>query len=277
MRYTREDKERLLADWVESGMPVAAFCRRPGTPGRNTMREWLRLAGEGRLSIPEREVAGKAGPRAPWQRYGEGTRAEAVRLVRAGSRPCDVARRLGVSGGGVVRSWVRKASGAGTTPWKGAVRMDVAESERVAELERELAERDREIDVLREMVCDPKAGDPGSLSNSGKAELGERLRAERGWRLRDVLTCLRISKSSYEYARRANEARGARRAEVDALVAGAFEASGRTYGYRRVWAALGGAASQREVRDSMRRQGLRARRPRARRPWSSYGGEVDEC
>ena len=56
MRYTREDKERLLADWVESGMPVAAFCRRPGTPGRNTMREWLRLAGEGRLSIPEREV-----------------------------------------------------------------------------------------------------------------------------------------------------------------------------------------------------------------------------
>lgn len=276
MRYTREDKERLLADWVESGMPVAAFCRRPGTPGRNTMREWLRLAGEGRLSIPEREVAGKAGPRAPWQRYGEGTRAEAVRLVRAGSRPCDVARRLGVSGGGVVRSWVRKASGAGTTPWKGAVRMDVAESERVAELERELAERDREIDVLREMVCDPKAGDPGSLSNSGKAELGERLRAERGWRLRDVLTCLRISKSSYEYARRANEARGARRAEVDALVAGAFEASGRTYGYRRVWAALGGAASQREVRDSMRRQGLRARRPRARRPWSSYGGEVDE-
>ena len=135
--------------------------------------------------------------------------------------------------------------------------MDVAESERVAELERELAERDREIDVLREMVCDPKAGDPGSLSNSGKAELGERLRAERGWRLRDVLTCLRISKSSYEYARRANEARGARRAEVDALVAGAFEASGRTYGYRRVWAALGGAASQREVRASMRRQGLR--------------------
>ena len=218
MRYTREDKERLLADWVESGMPVAAFCRRPGTPGRNTMREWLRLAGEGRLSIPEREAAGKAGPRAPWQRYGEGTRAEAVRLVRAGSRPCDVARRLGVSGGGVVRSWVRKASGAGTTPWKGAVRMDVAESERVAELERELAERDREIDVLREMVCDPKAGDPGSLSNSGKAELGGRLRAERGWRLRDVLTCLRISKSSYEYARRANEARGARRAEVDALV-----------------------------------------------------------
>ena len=284
MAYSKEERERILADLRESGMTCSAFARRPGSPSAGTLRDWRRLAERGELDPPERPVRGGARGRPKHKHYSEETRAEAVRLVRAGNRPGDVARRLGVLDAARVRAWVRKAAGEGTRPQRGAVRMEAGAQERIAELERELeAERARN-DVLREMMCDPKAGDPGSLSNGGKAELGERLRADLGWRLRDVLTRLRISKSSYEYARRANARRAGRASEVDALVASSFAGSGRTYGYRRVWADLsasgaepaGGPVSQREVRSSMRRQGLRGRRPRARRPWSSYAGETDD-
>ena len=138
--------------------------------------------------------------------------------------------------------------------------------------------------ALRELMRDPKAGDPASLSNSRKAELGERLRRGCGYRLRDVLTLLRISKSSYEYARRANEARGERSERVARRVRRAWEASGRTYGYRRVWASVRSGAdglppegvSQLEVRRAMRAAGISGRRPRAGRPWSSYAGETDD-
>ena len=77
---------------------------------------------------------------------------------------------------------------------KGALGADDA-----AELERLRLE----VAVLREMVSDPKAGDPASLSNRRKAELGERLRRDYGFPLSRVLTFFRISKSSYEYGRRA--------------------------------------------------------------------------
>lgn len=286
MAYPKEEKERILADLRESGMTCSAFARRPGSPSADALRAWKRLAERGELDPPERPVRGDARGKPKNARYSDETKGEAVRLVRAGNRPGDVARRLGVPSADLVRTWVRKAAGKGRTPVKGAVRMDVgtdADGGRVAELERELEEERARNEVLREMMCDPKAGDPGSLSNSGKAELGERLRADLGWPLKDVLTRLRISKSSYEYARRANGRRAGRDAEVDALVASSFSGSGGAYGYRRVWADLaasggrpaGRPVSQREVRASMRRQRLRGRRPRARRRWSSYAGEPD--
>ena len=199
--------------------------------------------------------------------------------------PAAVARRLGVASGDVVSSWARRAAGGATMTPRGAVRMDGdAAAARIAELEAELAEERMRNAALRELMRDPKAGDPGSLSNSRKAELGERLRRGFGYRLKDVLTLLRISKSSYEYARASSARAEARAAEVSARVRRAFEASGRRYGYRRVRAAIssgadGGApmgVSEREVRRAMREGGMRPARARRRPAWSSYGGEPDE-
>ena len=88
----------------------------------------------------------------------------------------------------------------------------------------------------------------------------ERLRRERGVSLRWVLTFFRISKSSYEYAR-AHPLRPGR-PDVDVLVREAYDASGGTYGYRRVraWAAARGeGVPERAARRSMREQGLVAR------------------
>ena len=129
----------------------------------------------------------------------------------------------------------------------------LAEAEgRIAELEARLEEAEMQGAVLRELMRDPKAGDPASLSNRRKAELGERLRRERGISLARVLT-----------------------EEVDAAVLASFEASGGTYGYRRIAAETG--LPQRVVRESMLRQGLVARDSRRRRRWSSYAGEISDA
>lgn len=168
-------------------MRVAVFCRRPGAPSSRALSRWLRQEAEGLLEPPARAVGGSAAGRPKYKRYSEETKAEAVRLVRAGNKPADVARRLGVlSGATLVRTWVRRAAGEGTSPQRGAVRMEAAAQERIAELERALDEERARNEVLREMMCDPKAGDPARLPDSGKAELGERLRADLGWPLRDV-------------------------------------------------------------------------------------------
>ena len=262
--HSREDGERILADLAASGLPVAAFSRLPGSPSRGSLRAWRGQAERGEPDVPGREVRGRCG-HAKHARYPEATRREAASLARGGMRPADVARRLGVSSGGVVASWLRGAAGGGSiAPGKGAVRVDGAAAEaRVAELAEERLRRD----APGELVRDPKAGDPASPSNSQEAGLGERLRRGFGYRLADVLALLGISKSSCECAGRVRHA---------------FEASRRRCGYRRVGASvLSGsdglpptAVSEREVRRAMREGGMRPVRTRRRR-WPSYGGETD--
>lgn len=282
--YSKQDKERILADLAASGLTEAAFSRLPGNPGRQSLRSWRREAERGELDVPVRSVRGRC-EHTKHARYPEATKREAVSLVRKGLRPSEAARRLGVASGGTVSSWVRKAAGSANMAPKGAMAMDAgAMEEKIAELESELAESRMQLDALRELMRDPKAGDPENLSNSQKAELGERLRRGYGYLLRDVLTLLRISKSSYEYARHANERRERRALEVSARVRHAFEASQRRYGYRRVRASIRSGAdglppmevSEREVRRAMREGGMVPVRTRTRRHWSSYAGEPDE-
>lgn len=285
--YSKEEKERILADFFESGMTEKAFSDLPCRPSRMSMRRWRAAAERGELEVPERRVAGRV-DHERYARYPAATKAEAVRLSRAGMPNGDVARRLGISSPSVVAGWVRRAGGRGNMyPAEGGGMADGAPRTR---LERECAEKDAiiaeleaRLDVARAMISDPKAGDPASLSNRRKAECGERLRRERGWSLAKVLTSLKISKSSYFYALRASERDEGRAAAVDLRVARAFASSRGAYGYRRVRAcaaagADGGepmALSEREVRESMARQGLVARRGRGERAYSSYAGEPD--
>lgn len=302
--YSKEDRERILADLEESGMPLATFARRPGSPSRASLSAWRRQAEAGGLDVPAREVRGRAA-HDRHARYPEATRREAVSLVRRGMRPADAARRLGVSSGDVVSSWLKAAERGMMAP-KEAMPMDGkargdrptrAELEaRLAEAEGLLAESEMDRRVLQELMRDPKAGGLGSLSNRQKTELGEKLRQAYGYSLRQVLRCLSISKSTYEYNRRAiaRDAEAAR-AEAEAWEAAgeaprginervreAFEASGRTYGYRRVHAQLRREeeelglprASEREVRDAMREGGMRARRTaKARRGGAGAGAD----
>lgn len=229
--YSKEDRERILADFRESGMPLATFCRLPGKPSRNSLRSWRDAADRGELDVPAREVRGRC-EHARHKAYPEETKREALRLLARGMRPADVARRLGVASGGAVASWARKR---GRMPPKEAVPMaDEDARARIARLEKELARSRMQVEALKEMVRDPKAGGPASLSNRRKAELCERLRRERGFPLKEILAFLSLPKSSYEYARRSLARNARREEEVAERARSVFEASGRTYGYRRV-------------------------------------------
>ena len=88
----------------------------------------------------------------------------------------------------------------------------------------------------------------------------EALRAE--YKLCEILSVVGMAKSSYEYARNA-QAKGEteERAAARKAVVEAFEASGGTYGYRRITAVAG--AGERTVRDIMRDEGLVAREEEA--------------
>ena len=132
--------------------------------------------------------------------------------------------------------------------------------------------------MLLRAVLDDLKGEgsrPGSMSNRRKCELGERLRAATGLPLREITAFLRISRSSYEYhrARLGRDKYAPLRADVRRV----FEESGRSAGYRPVWARLrreGARVSEKVVRRIMREEGLRPLYLRGRRRWSSYAGEA---
>lgn len=287
MTYSDEDRGRIIADYRESGMSLKRFCEQPCRPSRHSVAAWITEAERGVLDVPERRVRGRV-DHAKHARYPAETKAEAVRLARSGMPHGDIARRLGIRSRSAVGSWIREADGCAAIPVSKGAGMAAKASK--SQLERECAEKDARIaeleaslDVARVMIGDPKAGDPASLSNRRKVEYGERLRRENGWSLRKALTSFRISKGSCFYALAAIGRDEGRREEVDGRVAHAFADSGGIYGYRRVRACAASGAdgaepmplSEREVRESMARQGLVARRGRPEAKYSSYAGEPD--
>lgn len=278
--YSEEDKRFYLRKMRSEGLCPTEAARLWGVPSRLTLAKWLREEREGKLEVGEVKVP-HACPHKKHQLYPEETKREALRLVSLGKPRRDVARMLGLRSAQTVANFERQARERGTIV---AEATGMTEGGGAAAGDGELERLRLENATLREMLSDPKAGDPERLSNRRKAELGERLRRDYGFPLRRILTFLRISKSSYEYERRALARPRPADAGFDARVAAAFRLLHGTCGYRRVRAAMlrgaagveAGPAPERRVRDSMRRQGLHARRGRRRRPYSSYEGEFGD-
>ena len=134
-----------------------------------------------------------------------------------------------------------------------------------------------ELDVRQatlEIVKKDPGADPELLTNEEKAAMVEALRAE--YKLCEILPVVGMAKSSYEYARNA-QAKGEteERAAARKAVVEAFEASGGTYGYRRITAVAG--VGEWTVRDIMRDEGLVARAAKKKQRYSSYEGEISEA
>lgn len=278
--YTDEDKVFCVKRMWAEGLTPTAASRLWGAPSRRTLAAWEKEALGGGLAVEAPRVPG-ACRRAKHARYPEETRAEALRLLGLGKPTREIARALGLPSGSVASRWAAEA--------RRRAKMDpeaiAMGKEKGAPAPRE-AELDRlrmECAVLREMLSDPKAGDPARLSNRQKAELGERLRRDYGFRLRRVTAFLRISKSSYEYERRALAAPRRDDGALAARVARAFASLGGMCGYRKVAACIRAGADgeppapapERRVRRAMREGGMSARGRRAGRRFSSYAGEVD--
>lgn len=281
--YSKQEREHILSDFHASGLSPRRFSALPGSPSYGSIRCWLKQEEAGSLDVPVRKVRGRDG-HSKHQRYSEGTKREAIRLYSQGMRPCDVARRLGVSSGSVVRSWARAAAAGPSCAKMQARRSMPMNADERAEMERlkEELERSRMRErVLLELMRDPKAVDPERLSNKQKTALGEKLRRDFGCSQRQVLDFFGMPRSTYAYDLKAISRDTARARLVAENARRAFEESGRTYGYRRVRAAMAAweapfAASEREVRRAMREGGMVPVRTRRRKRYSSYAGEVDE-
>ena len=283
MAYTEHEMVGFVERMWAEGLRPASAHRLWGSPSRDTLRKWeLRaLAGELPASMPP--VRGRL-PHAKHLPWPEQTRSEALRLSALGVPTRQIADRLGIPHRGapaLIAAWRRRASAAEGVAGVARAGGGRAKAPTRAELEAEVERLRLDVAALREIVADPKAGDPASLSNGRKAGYVTRLREGFGFPLKGLLAFFRISRSSYYYARRARRA-----AEPEGLadrVEAAFEASGRTYGYRRVRAAIesgadGGEpmpAPERAVRRIMRERGLAPRRRRGARAWSSYAGEPE--
>lgn len=295
--YSKEDKERILADYRASGLSIRAFCNIPQNPSCQSIRTWERQAQRGELDVPQRSVRGKCKERIKHTRYPQATKREAVRLMEAGMMPGQVAKRLGVLNSSSVTGWYRKAQDAKMAPRnevpmtakkkidrrvKESLPLRQAREMSRAELEAAYAESQLEKRVLLGVMFDPKVPCLENLSNRRKVELGQNMRRELGISLSQVLMCLKISRSTYYDNLKAMETTplpDERKAEVGALVRASFEASFRRYGYRRVHADLKAThpeacVSEGEVRDAMKEENMQARKTRARR-YSSYKGEPD--
>ena len=279
--YDQASVARALAALEEAGGSAAAASRAVGVP-RSTISCWA----AGRIPHEARPAPAPVRPRRDF-----GTRAEAVTLVLSGASVPEAAARVGASRNAVY-NWLRKhrdggwaavaagAPGGGPTAVKGK---DEGPREHAYDgFEGTLEERIRQLEVenaiLREVNEVLKGVRPGEMSNREKTLVIDSLRAKADIPLRELTASLRISKSSYEYQRRAI-ARGDRHARLRKLVREAFEGpGGGARGYRFVTRALRElpdpvAVSEKVVRRIMREEGLVPRWMRRRRAWSSYAGE----
>jgi putative transposase len=285
MTYTEHEKVYFVEKMWDEGLRPATASRVWGRPSRGCLAEWERQALAGELPAAPPARPGRVESHPKHQRWPERTRREALRLLSLGWDARRVALALGIPGADTVGRWaarareasmgagvraMRKGEGKGKGKGKGEARDE--------ELERALLENA----ALREMLRDPKAGDPERLSNRQKAELCERLRRDHGFRLKDLLTFFRMSKSSYEYARRASPREDPE--WLEERVRHAYEWMRGRGGYRKVIAAIRGGADglppapapERAVRRIMREGGMRARRGRRPPRWSSYAGEASD-
>ena len=272
--YTWEQKVRAVERYVSCGGRALDTIRELGYPGcTGSLLRWVRaMAPGGRAAVRRRPVP-RGVREALLEACGSGamTQSEAARLV--GVDPSAVAhwkRGMSVEG----RETVMRGDGC-----PGDVRAELAalseDLERGREESRELG---IELALRRgalELVGKERGADPENLTSREKAILVRGTAESFGVPVAALLARVGLARSTYFYQLNAM-GRPDRDAGLLTLVRDAFEASGRRYGYRRVWLALRGngvVVSAKRVMRLMTRHGLVPPLKRTRR-YSSYRGEI---
>lgn len=288
-RYTDEQARRAVEHYLEHGRSLSRTMRALGYPkGRQTLCDWI-----DELAPGERKCRG---PRAKSEPTPIEKKVRVVAELEARTGPARVvAERHGVSRTAPYiwrRELMGHNGGDDKTQEKGIpvskefddLPDDVEALQdmlRAAKLQ--LRRVQLELDVRQatlEIVKKDPGTDPNRLTNQEKAELVDALRPR--WRLREILPIVGMAKSSYEYARNARlRGESAGRSAARKAIVEAFDASGGTYGYRRVQAQVNASGGMHvgewTVRSIMEEEGLAARVARRRRRYSSYQGEISEA
>ena len=288
-KYTDEQMRSAVDHYLEHGRSLSRTMRALGYPkSRQTLGEWIDDLAPGRRKL--RGPSPKRDP-VPIEK-----RVRVVAELESRTGPAaEIAERHGVSRTAPY-AWRREIIGD-----------NGGEPERKGEpVSKEFDDLPDDIEVLQDMLREAKlqlrrtqlelevrqatleivkkdpGADPDCLTNAEKAAMVTALRPK--YKLCEILPIVGMAKSSYEYARNAQakgeteEHAAARRAVVEA-----FEASGGTYGYRRVYAQVNAASEddgrigEWTVRGIMEEENLVARAAKKKRRYSSYEGEISEA
>jgi transposase InsO family protein/transposase-like protein len=275
--YTEGQKREALRVLDECGGRVTAAMRQLGYPSRQCFYQW----------INQRDAAHVRTNGRPFSHYSEQTKDDAIRLLDSGMDAKDIADHLGVLNAAIVHNWARAAKRKADRMDDGEIEHRSIENEGRAydgfdgDLEEKVRQLELENDILRGVVDALKGASLGSLTNREKTILIDHLRQKTDHRLSELTDFLRISKSSYEYQRKAI-AKGDKYAEVRPLVVGIFEDSNRTRGYRYVTHELRElddpvVVSEKVVRRIMAEEGCRVIYLKKAKRYSSYKGEISDA
>ncbi len=203
--------------------------------------------------------------------------------ARFGDPPKEIAERLGLANVAVVCNWMRKPQRKAKTVSKKRKVDETArawdgfggtEEERIRRLE-------PENDVLREVAESLKAESLDALTNREKTILMEHLGQKAPHPSRGLTGFLKISKSSYEYQRRALD-RKDKYAETRRQTVEEFESAGRARGYRYItWKLRSSEApivlSGKVVRRLMAEEGCGVIYLKKARKYNSHAGELSQA
>lgn len=287
--FTEEQEREAVAYYLAHGKNLRRTMRALGFPkSKTTLCAWIDK------HAPDKRRHGK--PRPQREPFPLETKLQAVAELEARTGPAaDVAKRYGVSASAPY--WWRKelmGDNGGDTEEKGVpVSREFDElpddietlKDMIRETKMQLRKVQLELDVRQatlEIVKKDPGADPNRLTNAEKAALVTALRAK--YRLRELLPVVGMAKSSYEYARNAQlKGESVEHAAARKAVREAFDASGGTYGYRRIVAQINACAGPEgrigewTVRSIMGEEGLVARRVKKRRRYNSYEGEISKA
>lgn len=273
-KYSEEQKNAAIEHYANHGRSIAFTRQMLGYPSRGKLSEWV---GERYPGTRKSSVRNGGKPAASLA----ARRAAVYELCTREGSAQDIATKLDVCRV-TLYNWKRQLLGREAPASMKQDKKSPSEADRddmarqVEALRRDLRDLQLEHDLLKkanELLKKDLGVDLQLLSNREKTTLVDALREE--YVLRALLDRLKLPRSSYFYHR--SPVRIADKyAEVRQTVTEIFENAHRSYGYRRVQAALNRQRvfiSEKVVRRLMKQGGLLAARPK-RRKYRSYIGEI---
>lgn len=272
-KFSDDEKAVAVAKYFELDRHLSNTVKELGYPSRSLLAQWV-----------DEIAPGMRKKTKPHKRHGDPERAGVVAAAYAGEGTVAEAIREAGIDKVTFYNWRRKFLGDDAQKVVDGLRSDELPGD-VGELQEMIEAQRRELRRLQletavwqgaaELVKKDPGADPSNLTNREKTILVGALRDR--FALNELLEAVDLAKSSYFYQVHAMEAPD-KYAELREAVAGIFQESNATWGYRRIWGALRTAdepvvVSEKVVRDIMREGDLVVIYHAKKKNWSSYGGE----
>ncbi|MGJ9453076.1 IS3 family transposase [Actinotignum sp. GS-2025c] len=280
IRYSTEDKQRALATLEKLGS-LRQTVLKLGYPDQATLWRWAKKNAK--------DPAWKTNDgHQPRQRVPLTTQKEACRRYLNGENVNTIGQDLGIATPANIYAWCTKFKLKGRKSPVNEKECDQIKAKTRHQLEAQLPQDPEELRALvadlivqkRVLKAQLELAKKGKARTGGRSEAVEKTRVANQLRsttpLAMVLDTLDLPASSYYYTAKRLE-RPDKHARLRELIAQIAREGLYTYGYRRIRLALrklGYVVSEKVIQRLMREEEIPVRYAKARRKYSSYGGEI---